>query len=136
MACLTATSRISAARRAARGFTFVEVLATMALLAAVLPPVMSGISLCLSAGKLSEQQAQAASLCQDKLSELVTNGQWQHGNQSGDCSPDWPDYRWASQVVDWDGTVLQQLEVTVTWQFRRQDHSVTLTTLIYTGPPS
>ncbi len=113
------------------GFTFIEVLATLTVLAIVLPSIMSGISLCLSAADCSRQQAQASALCQSKLMELAATGQWQNGVLAGDCGTDWPAYQWTALVSQWDGTVVQQLDVTVQWTYRRTDRSVTLSTLVY-----
>ncbi len=120
-------------RGRARGFTFVEILATLALLAIVLPAVMTGISLSLSAADLARRQAQASSLGQAKLTELLSAGDWQLGNQNGDFGTDWPGYRWASQVADWDEGLLRQVDVTVSWAQRGKERRVTLSTLVQTG---
>lgn len=120
-------------RRRRRAFTFVEILATMALLAIVLPAVMGGISLCLSTASLARRQAEASALCQGKLMELVAEGQWQHAEAGGDFGPEWPDYRWTAKVTDWDGELVRQLDVTVLWRHRYAERGVTLSTLVYTG---
>lgn len=119
-------------RTARGGFTFIEVLATMTVLAIVLPSIMNGISLCLTAADYSRQQSQATALCQSKLMELAATGLWQNGVLAGDYGADAPAYRWTAQVSQWDGTVVQQLDVTVQWTYRRGDRSVTLSTLVYT----
>jgi len=116
-----------------RAFTFIEILATMALLAIVLPAVMTGISLCLSTAGLAKQQAQASSLGHSKLMELVAGGQWQQTSLAGDFGDQWPDYRWAAQVSNWDGTVLRELDLTVSWRHQGKDRNVMLSTLVYTG---
>jgi prepilin-type N-terminal cleavage/methylation domain-containing protein len=115
-----------------RAFTFIEILATIALLAIVLPSVMAGISISLTAGGLARQQAQASSLANGKMMELAVAGQWEHAILSGDFSPDQPDFRWTAQVADWDGTALRQLDVTVSWSHRGKDRSVTVSTLVNT----
>jgi hypothetical protein len=130
MTALARTIRRAAHRRA---FTFVEILATMAFLGIVLPPAMNGLSLCMATAQSAKHQAQATSLCHGKVMELVALGQWQHDNQSGDFGTDWPEYRWTAQVTDFDGSTLKNMEVTVSWQSRGQDHTVTLSTLVYTG---
>lgn len=132
----TGTSWSGASARGREGFTFVEILATMALLAIVLPTVMSGISLCLSTASLAKTEAQAASLCESKLGELVTVGPLDQDSQAGDFGADLPGYRWTAQMSDWDqaGTTgLRQLDLTVYWTFRNTERSVTLTTLVNTG---
>ncbi len=106
----------SHARSAARagGFTLIELLTTIALLAVVLPAVVSGINLALSAGGLAREQATAAALAQDKMAQLLAENQWQQPTLAGDFAPDRPEYLWQGQLQDWDGT-LRQLDVTVTW---------------------
>ncbi|MFB3894065.1 MAG: prepilin-type N-terminal cleavage/methylation domain-containing protein [Phycisphaerae bacterium] len=116
--------------RSARGFTFVEALATIALIAIVMPSVMSGITACLTAGESARQQAQAASLAHGKLMELVAGAQWQQATLGGDFGDQWPGFRWAAQISDWDGSKLVQLDVTVLWQARNKLRTLTLTTLV------
>ena len=116
-----------------RGFTLIEILATMTLLAIVLPTAMNGISLCLATAEQARSRAEAAELAQAKLAELVAGQQWQHASLSGDFGADWPDYRWTAQVTGWEGTILQQVEVTVSWKHRGRECAVTLATLAYTG---
>jgi prepilin-type N-terminal cleavage/methylation domain-containing protein len=127
------SSPFQVARRERPAFTFIEILATMTLLAIVLPPTMEGISLSLSTAGAAKKRAEAASLAHSKLFELVAQGQWQHENLSGDFGPDWTGYRWTATASDWDGAVLRQLSVTVTWRRGGTDRSITLTTLVYTG---
>jgi prepilin-type N-terminal cleavage/methylation domain-containing protein len=127
-------------RRSARvprcGFTLVEILATLTLVAIVLPSVMHGISLSLATADQARQQAEAAALAHSKLSEIVAAGQLQHAVLSGDFGTDWPDYRWEARLGDWDGATLRQLDVIVSWKHAGVDRSVTMTTLVYTGGSS
>ena len=126
-------SRPAGAHAERGAFTFVEILATMAMMAIVLPAVMNGISLCLSAAEVAGQQSQASSLGHSKLMDMVAAGQWQHADLAGDFGDDWPDYRWTAEVSDWDEASLRQVDVTVWWRLRGTDRSVTLSTLVYTG---
>jgi prepilin-type N-terminal cleavage/methylation domain-containing protein len=116
-----------------RAFTLVEILATLVLVAIILPVAMSGISLALNVADESKQQTEAASLAQNKMAEIVACGLWQTTSLAGDFGPDRPEYRWAAQVRDWQTASLRQLDVQVTWNRRGRDRSVTLSTLVYTG---
>ena len=116
-----------------RGFTLVEVLASLVLVAIILPPVMKGMSLALTAAALARQRVEAASLAESKLAELVATGAWQEGDSSGDFGSDWPDYRWSATVEDWEGTIVRQVDLSVLWKARGTERHVTLTTLVYTG---
>lgn len=124
-------NRLKRNARAARAFTLIEVLATVLLLAIVLPVVMHGISLATSAASTSKHRGDAYGLCESKLNELLATGQWQYGNLSGDFSPDAPNYRWSAEVSDWTEPNVEQLDVHVKWNARNAEQVVTLSTLIY-----
>jgi len=115
-----------------QGFTLVEVLASMALVAIILPTVMKGISLALHTASLARQKAVAASLAQTQLDELVATSDWSESSTSGDF-PDFPGYTWTADVAERESTTLLEVEVSVLWQARGQERSVTLDTLVYTG---
>jgi len=123
----------SSARPRTAAFTLVEVLATLTLVAIILPVAMRGVSLATAAAGQARRQVEAASLAESTLAELQATGEWQGGNLSGDCGTDWPEYQWASEVSEWEGTTVQQLTVHVTWLSRGATRRVTLTTLAYTG---
>jgi prepilin-type N-terminal cleavage/methylation domain-containing protein len=117
------------ARGQSRGFTLIEVLVSVMLLAVVLPTVMGGVSLSLRAAESSKFKAQASSLAQAKLSELQAQNQWDTQRMAGDFGTSYPQYRWTAQLTNFDGT-LQQLDVTVFWRQREQERSVALSTII------
>jgi general secretion pathway protein I len=119
-----------------RGFTLVEVLATMLMMAIVLPAAMEGISLATRAADDAHRRTEAAGLAQAKLADLVAEGSWQGGVLAGDFSAQgWPDYHWQAAVNPWslDTTEvgLQEIDVTVTWSARGRAESIMLSTLAY-----
>ena len=117
-----------------RGFTFVELLATVVLLGIVLPVVMGGVSMCLFASGVARHQAEASSLAYGKLMELLAEKEWQGTSDlAGDFGTDQPDYRWTAEISDWEDTTLKQIDVTVWWTYRSKDRSVVISTLVYTG---
>ena len=116
-----------------RAFTLVEVLATLVLVAIILPVAMSGISLALETAGVSRRQTEATALAHAKMEEIVATDQLQNAELTGDFAPDRPEYRWVAQVSNWQGTQVRQLDVQVSWNQRGRDRSVTLTTLAYTG---
>lgn len=119
------------ARRSA--FTLIEVLAALLLLAIVLPAIMQGVALATSAGSIARQRTEAAALCQSKLDEIVSTGEWQTSNLSGDFSAtDQPEYRWTAQVQNWPQQQgVQELDVVVSWTAGGTERSLSLSTLIY-----
>jgi prepilin-type N-terminal cleavage/methylation domain-containing protein len=120
-----------------RGFTFVELLATVVLIAAILPVAMRGIGLCTRLSGQSRRQLEAASLARAKITEFVVSGGYLDGDQQGPFEDPWTGYQWQAQVNAWDDTTLQQIDVTVTWTAQNNEQrSVTLTTLAPPEDPS
>ena len=124
------TRRAVSTRR--RGLTLVEVLATIVMMAIVLPAAMQGISLCTATSVVARQRSEAAALAEAKLSELIATGDWQYGALSGEFGEAWPEYRWSGAAAAWaSDATMTELSVRVYWTSRRQEREVVLTTLIY-----
>jgi len=111
------------------GFTFIELLATMVLIAVIMPVAMKSIGLCTRLGGLSRRQIEAASLAKTKMTELIITGEWENGNQRGNFGDDWPGYEWKASVTNWTDASVRQLELMVLWESMGRQRSVTLTTL-------
>jgi prepilin-type N-terminal cleavage/methylation domain-containing protein len=122
------------------GFTLIECLATMLLMAIVLPVAVQGINTTLRSADSTRNRTEAAGLAQSKLSELIVGGSpvWSAGGLSGDFGADWPTFKWNATVSSWvndtQNVGLQQLDVTVTWTARNQPQSLTVSGLVYTRP--
>jgi hypothetical protein len=60
---------------------------------------------------------------------------WESGNLSGDFSPDFPQYHWQASVGAWagdqSGVGLQQIDLTVSWESRNRQQSLTMSSLAY-----
>ena len=116
-----------------RGFTLVEVMASMMLVAIILPVAMKGVSVALQIAGVARQRSLAASLAETQMNDLITANVWDQTSMAGDF-PDNPGYSWTADLTEWEDTTVQQLEVSVQWTSRGQERSVTLDTLIYTSP--
>jgi prepilin-type N-terminal cleavage/methylation domain-containing protein len=123
--------RITTRHGCARGFTFIELLATVVLIGLIMPVAMRSIGLCTRMAGQSRKQVEAASLAKMKLTELTVTGDWQNGNQKGDFGADWPGYQWNALVTNWTDTSVRQLDLTVTWQLAGIQRKITLSTLVY-----
>jgi len=118
--------------RRASGFTLIEVLATLVIIAIVLPVAMQGISIATNAASDSRRRVEAAALGESRLAEFIATLEWQNGGGGGDFGEDWPDYRWTADVYDWSETNMKEIDMRVIWKGRSgQDKSIILTTLIY-----
>lgn len=118
-------------QRRSNGFTFIELLATVVLIAIIMPVAMECIGLCTQMGGQSRKQIEAASLASTKLTELTASQDWETGGKSGEFGSDWPGYRWTADVSNWTDSTLRQLDLTVLWQSQGRQHSITLSTLVY-----
>lgn len=119
--------------RGGRAFTIVEILATLTLASIVLPPVTRGVLLCLATAAHARSHAQAASLAQSKMAELVATEQYHDAQMAGDFGEDLPEYTWTAEVKDWEDDRLAQLDVAVKWTRRGREHQIVLSTLVYLG---
>jgi prepilin-type N-terminal cleavage/methylation domain-containing protein len=117
------------------GFTLIEVLATLMLLAIVMPAIMEGITLSTQAADSSRGRTEAAGIAQAQMGSLIATGQWQSGVLAGDITTDLTTYHWQAATAQWpqDTTTvgMQQLVLTVTWKTRNQTQSMQLATLVY-----
>jgi prepilin-type N-terminal cleavage/methylation domain-containing protein len=113
------------------GFTFIELLATLVLMAIIMPVAMRCISLCTRLGGQSRRHIEAASLAHTKLTELTVSRDWKTGEKIGDFGVDWPGYRWTAEVSSWTDAAVNQLDLTVFWQSQGQERSLTFSTLVY-----
>ena len=112
-------------------FTLIEVLATLALVGIVLPVVVDGILLALATAGVAKDRAEAASLAQNVMAEIVAAGDYQDVADSGRLDPQGREYAWSAQWDEWDIASLKHLTVTVSWERRNRERSVALSTLVY-----
>ncbi len=125
-----------AGERCGDGYTLMEVLAALAVVAVVLPMAMQAIALAGTVGSAAQRQREAATLAQMKLQELVSTGDWQMGAMSGDFAEidaGSAGYRWQTQMSDWQGGMMRELQVEVSWVQRSERRTVMLTTLVDPG---
>ena len=116
-------------RRIRRGFTLMEVLATLLLLGIVLPVAMRGLSVGMNVADSARHNAEAASLAQAKLNELVSTDQWS-SSTAGDFGQGFPGYRWMCESSAKDFNVYEVV-LTVTWESRGSERRVNVATLVY-----
>jgi prepilin-type N-terminal cleavage/methylation domain-containing protein len=123
-------------RTSRRGFTLLEVLATLVLMGIILYPVMHGISMATAAAGEAKHKVEAVSLAQTKLAELTADFQAmaQQGASSGSF-PDNPGYTWTSSIEMRD-TNLSQVSIRVSWFARGRERYVDLASMIYTPDTS
>ena len=97
----------------ANGFTLMEVMIAMAILAIALVAVFQLLSQSISMSTESRFMTTAALLAQSKMveSEVVTT--LTNHKEDGDFGPDYPQYTWHLEVGDTEIAQFKKIEVTV-----------------------
>jgi hypothetical protein len=123
-------------------------MATIMMLAIVMPVAMKAVSLSTDTARNARARTEAAGLAEAKLAELIATGDWQNGVLGGDFGTDWPQYRWNASVETWTapsyndngsdpGNTINELDLQVSWRTSGGvDRSVTLSTLVYQVNPN
>lgn len=114
----------------ASGFTLIEVLAALLLVALVLPAAMRGVSLAVTATAQTHRREVAATLAVNKLNDLIATGGWSSEAPDGDFGEAYPEYHWELTVEDWEGASVQLIQIDVLWESRGQPQSLTMSTLL------
>jgi type II secretory pathway pseudopilin PulG len=112
------------------GFTLAEVLAAMLFMAIVLPAIVEGMAIASRAGVVAQRSREATQLADSLLTEKVVTGEWQDGDQDGDCEPDHPGFHWRLTTGDWSEDVMRLLTIEVTYTVQGRESSVRLSTLV------
>lgn len=95
------------------GFTLVEVMVAIVILAIALTGLTQGISLALASSKESELQATAALFASGQIELLRAESDLTDGEDQGDCGTALPLYRWKQTVTPTDLDGLHDVTVTV-----------------------
>ena len=119
------------------GFTLVEALASLMLLAVVLPFVVRGVNLSARSAADYDRKATAMMLAQTMMEEAILTEAWQFGDSSGEFDDsfgtDSERYTWSLTSSDWQSSDYLELTLTVFWNSGAGQKSVQLKTVVYTG---
>ncbi|MBC8108091.1 MAG: type II secretion system protein [Anaerolineae bacterium] len=126
---MTALDRnIFSSRRS--GFTLIEVLATLALVAIILPIAMQGITTAMKASSRARHTAEATELAKLKLNEVILDGDTSQFTGSGVFEGAWQEYRWESRMASREYG-LYEVTAQVFWKQAGLEQSTSVTTLVY-----
>lgn len=108
--------------KAHKGFTLLEVMIAVALIAIALTTLLVSQSQSVSFANSAKFETMAALLAQSKMSELTLLDAGSLSSDSGDFGDDYPGYAWEAVVsdisiegVDNISDYLKQVDLTVTW---------------------
>ena len=116
--------------REKNGFTLVEILVTLAILAAVLPALLHVFGSAARNQGLSDNTTTALYLLKFRMSEIEMAGYPDVGEDTGEFGNS-TRYRWSSIVEDVESEEVEnirQVQVTVTWQHRNRERSMSMNT--------
>ena len=121
-----------ARRRAlhASGFTLIEVLASLLLMAIIIPVAMEGMSIASRAGVLGQRKAAAMRVAERVLNELIVEGETQSSTSSGNAIDGDTTYPWTFRAESWPEDSMTQLTVTVTFSVQGSQYEISATTLL------
>jgi type II secretion system protein I len=109
------------------GFTLVEVLAALALMAIVIPAGIEALHIASTAGEISVRKAEAARVAERVLDENILLGM---ATQSGTVEENGREFRWTLKNARWTEDAMQLMTVEVMFTAREREYSVRLSTLV------
>lgn len=117
-----ALSPVPFAKRAAsrQGFTLLEVMIAMAILAIVLVTVFHSQSQSIAMANESRAMTTLALLAQSRMAEVEGQQNLSIGQTSGKFGDDYPDYSWTASITQPQGpgsSFLRKIEITVVHDF-------------------
>ena len=110
--------------------SLLEALATLVLVAVLVPASMQAVTISMRAAQQARQQQEASLLAESRLNEVIAARDATGFTGSGSFAPEFPEYRWELQSAAGDFG-MTEVWITVTWQQRGQERSLTLTTYVY-----
>jgi general secretion pathway protein I len=100
-------------QKKAAGFTLLEVMVAMAILAMCLVAVYRLQSQSISLATESRFKTSAAFLAQSKMADIETAATLTNRTDSGDFGPDYPLYSWRLEITDTEFAQFKKIDVTV-----------------------
>jgi prepilin-type N-terminal cleavage/methylation domain-containing protein len=120
--------RINRGRR--RGFTLVEVLAALLMMAIIIPVAMEGMTTASRAGVLGLRKAAAMRIAERVLNQVVVENQTTQATSSGTIADGEAEYPWTLRSESWPIDAMTQLTVTVMFTVQGNNYEVSASTLL------
>lgn len=133
--CMNPLNRLALPHKLANGecgFTLLEILVTLAILALALPALLHSFTIAARGQALAENRTTALYLLKFRMAEIELGGYPDVGEEDGEFG-DNSRYRWHSQVQDVESEEIEGLRlvtVTVTWQEQGKEKSISMNTYI------
>ena len=121
-----------ALRKEKDGFTLVEILVTLTILAAALPALLQAFTTATRNQALSDNSTTALYLLKFRMAEIEMEGYPDVGQESGEFGEN-TRYLWRSVVEDIESEEVENIRrvtVTVTWQHKNRERSMSMSTFM------
>ncbi len=118
----------------APGFSLVEVIVAVAIMAIALVGLAHGISTALGSSKEAELQTTASMFAAGLMEQLRAQGGITDGQSQGDCGTDLPLYRWSASITGAGIDGLHQVDISIL-HARSGQEIYALRTLLFEPPP-
>ena len=121
-----------AMRKEKDGFTLVEILVTLTILAAALPALLQAFTTATRNQALSDNSTTALYLLKFRMAEIEMEGYPDAGQESGEFGEN-TRYFWRSVVEDIESEEVENIRrvtVTVTWQHKNRERSMSMSTFM------
>lgn len=128
----TPTSTARSASRTTAGFTLVEALAALLVLAIVIPVAVRGLQVASMAGEASQRKAIALRVADRLLNELLATGNWQRSSNGNAVEGD-ETFQWQLKSQTWEKDTLKMLSLRVYYKTRGNPCEVRLCTVVDTS---
>lgn len=117
-------------RASSRGFTLVEALVAIAVMAIAIPILLQGFILANTISEKVRKETEATAVAQSALDEMLATHVYD--NINGEIEVNGTSYTFSSSQDAYETeTNVSQLIVTVTWPFKGQERSIELSTIVY-----
>jgi general secretion pathway protein I len=100
-------------RHSNKGFTLLEVMVALAIIATVLVALLGTHLMSMNLAHKNKEQALTAMLARQKMEELFTVPFESLAGASGDFGPDYPEYAWEVFVEEAETDNLKNVKITV-----------------------
>ncbi len=114
------------------GFTLIEILITLTILAAALPALLQAFTTATRSQGLSDNSTTALYLLKFRMAEIEMEGYPDVGQETGEFGEN-TRYLWSSVVEEIESEEVENIRrvtVTVTWQYKSRERSMSMTTFI------
>lgn len=116
------------------GFTLLEVMIAMAILAIALVVVFQSQSQSISMASESRFLTTASLLAQSKMAEMEAANPGELGSGSGDFGDDYPGYSWRATVEGTQMDTIKKIDITVTNERMASNNTYTLILYRFVSP--